>query len=59
MSMSRPRSVSYLCDLFFTFSLIFIVVNHITSLKQMHLFFLHFLEYLLIFVENNVDEESE
>ena len=29
----------YLCDLFFILSLIFIVINHITSLKQTHLFF--------------------
>ena len=44
--------ISYLCDLFFIFSLIFIVINHIPSLKQSH-FFLHFLEDLLIFLDNN------
>ena len=60
--MSRPRSVLfnlYICDLFFIFSLIFIVINHMTSLKQSYLFFVHFLEYLLIFLDDNVDEESE
>ena len=45
--------------LFFQFSLIFIVINHKISFKQMYLFFVHFLEYLLLFLDNNVDEESE
>ena len=49
----------YLCDLFFIFSLIFSVINHITSFKQTYLFFVHFLEYLLLFLDNNVSEESE
>ena len=48
----------YLCDLFFSFSLISIVINHITSLKQTHLFFVHFVEYLL-FLDDDVNEESE
>ena len=48
----------YLCDLFFIFSLIFIVINHITSFKQTY-FFVHFLEHLLLFLDGNVDEESE
>ena len=30
--------MSYLCDIFFIFSLIFIIMNHIISLKQTHLF---------------------
>ena len=30
--------MSYLCNLFFIFSLIFNVINHITSLKQTHYF---------------------
>ena len=35
VSMSRPSLfILYLCDLYFIFSLIFIVINHITSLKQ-------------------------
>ena len=51
--------MSILCDLFFIFSLIFILINHITSLKETHLFFVHFLEYLLLFLNDNVDEESD
>ena len=48
----------YLCDLFFIFRLNFNAVNHITSLKHAILF-VHFLEYLLLFLDNKVDEESE
>ena len=51
--------MSYLCDLFFIFSLIFIAINQITSFKKMNLFFVHYLEYPLLFVIDNVDEESE
>ena len=51
--------MSYLCDQFFIFSLIFIVINHVTSLKQMHLLFAHFSEYSLLFLDDNMDEESE
>ena len=51
--------LSHLCDLFFIFSLIFIVINHMTSLRQMHLSFVNFLEYLLLFLDDNVYEESE
>ena len=50
---------SNLCDLCFFFSLIFIVINHITSLKRTLLFFVHFLEYLLLFLDDKVDEESK
>ena len=51
--------MSYLCDLFFNVSLIFIVINHITTFKQRFLFFLHFLEHLLLLFDDNVDEESK
>ena len=51
--------VLYLCDLFFNSSLIFIVTNHITSLKQTYLFFAKFLEYLLLFLDDNVYETSK
>ena len=52
--------MSYLCDLLFIFSLIFIFINHITSIKtDAFVFFLHFLEYLLLFLYDNVDEESK
>ena len=50
--------MSYLCDLFFIFSLTFIGVTHIASLKPTNLFFVHFLEYLL-FSNDNMDEETE
>ena len=43
--------MSCLCDLFFIFSLIFVIINLITSFKQMYLFFAHFLEYLLVLLE--------
>ena len=51
--------MSNLYDLFSIFSLIVIVINHITSLKQTHLFPVYFLESLLSFLEYNMDEESE
>ena len=51
--------ISYLCGLFFIFSFIFIAINHITSLKQTHLFFVQFLENNLLFLDDNVEKESE
>ena len=45
--------MSNLCDLLFIF------INHITSFKHTFLLFVHFLEYLLSFLDNNVDEERE
>ena len=47
--------ISYLSDL----NLIYIVIDHITSLKQTHLVFAQFLKYLLLFSDGKVDEESE
>ena len=53
-------AIVYLCDLFFLiFCLIFIVINYITSLKQTHLLFTRFLECLLLFLVDNVDEERK
>ena len=49
----------YLCDLCFIFSLIFMIINHITLLKQVYLIFVHFLEYLVLFLDDNINEESE
>ena len=49
----------YLCDLFRVVSLIFIAINHITSFEQTYLVFVHYLEYLLLFVDDNVGERSE
>ena len=57
--LSLSQFMSYFCDLFFIFSLIFIVINHIASLKQTHLLFVLFLGCLLIFLDYKVDEESE
>ena len=48
--------MSYLCDLFFIFSLIFIVI---TLLKQVHLFFVNCLEQLLLFLGDHADEDIE
>ena len=50
--------MSYLCDLFLIFSVIFITINHIASLKQTRLFFVHFKKYILSFLDDNVDEEN-
>ena len=44
----------YLCNLFFIFRLLLVAINYITSLKQMHLFFAHFWEYLLLFLDDSV-----
>ena len=50
--------MSYLCNLFFIFSLFLIVIYHIASFKQTYLLFAHFLEDLF-FLDGSVDEESE
>ena len=49
--------MSYLCNLFFIFSLISIINYHITLFKQTFLLFVHFLEYLPLYLDDNVDEE--
>ena len=51
--------LSYLCDLLLISSPIFIAINHLTSLKQTDLIFVHFLQYLLSFLDDNVDEERK
>ena len=51
--------MSYLCGLFFKFSLIFTIINHISTFKQRYLLFEHFLECLLLFLDDKVDEESK
>ena len=40
------------------YSLIFIAINHIMSLKQSHLFFVYLLEHLLV-LDDNVDEDRK
>ena len=47
-----------LCDLFFISSLNFIAINHITSLKQTHLFLYIFLEYLLLFLDDEINKRT-
>ena len=42
----------YLFNLFFIF-----IFNQITLLKQTQLLFVHFLEYILLFLDDNEDEE--
>ena len=53
-SMSRPRSISVasMWPIFY-FNLTFIAINHITSIKQTHLFFV-FLGYLLLLMDDDV-----
>ena len=51
--------MSYLCDLLFVLSVIFSVIYHIMALKQSHLVFVHFLECLVLFLIDNVDEKSK
>ena len=48
----------YLCILFLFLNLIVIVINHITSSKQVHFFSCTFLENLLLFLNANLDEEA-
>ena len=47
-----------LCSIFI-FSVIVIAMNQITPLKQTYLFSVHFLEYTLLFLDDNVDETNE
>ena len=58
MSKLRPIYVESMRSIFI-FSLIFIVINHITSFRQTYLFFVHFVEYLLLFLGDDVGEKSE
>ena len=58
MSKLRPIYVESMRSIFI-FSLILIVINHITSFRQTYLFFVHFLEYLLLFLGDDVGEKSE
>ena len=51
--MSRLRSIYVI---YFSFSVSFsFLFNHIIN----HLFFAHFVEYLLLFLDDNMDEENE
>ena len=58
VTMTGPSSIYViLCDLFFIFTHIFIIINH--TLKQTHLFLAHFLGYLKLVLDDNVDEKSK
>ena len=49
----------YLCDQFFLiFNFIFMIINDIISLKRTRLFFAHFLEYLLLSLDDNMDKKE-
>ena len=47
----------YMCDLFFIFSLIFTVIKNL--IKPDALVIVYFLEYLLLFWEDSLDNKSE
>ena len=52
--------MSYPCNLFFLLIFIFIIIDRIISWIQMQLFFFaYFLEHIVLFLENNADEEYE
>ena len=51
--------ISFLYDVFFNFRLVFIVINHVTKFKQRYLFFVHFVEYLQLFLDGNMHEKCE
>ena len=51
--------MSYLRDLFLIFNLILFVINHIITWKKTYLFHAHVSEYLSLFLDDNVDEESK
>ena len=48
--------MSYLCDLFFIFIFIFIMINRMNADTCS---FAYFLEYVLLFLNDNVNEEYE
>ena len=47
----------HVCDLFFVFIFIFIMINRIILWKQTHLLFCFLFEYVPLFLDDNVDEE--
>ena len=51
--------MSYQCDPFFIFGLVFIIINRRVSLKRTHLLFTHFSEYLILVLDDNMDAESD
>ena len=58
--MSWPSSIYVVSTgSIFIFTLIFSTINHIISLKQRHLIFTHFLEYLILVLDDNMDEKGK
>ena len=51
--------MSYWFDLFIIFNFTFIVMNHTTTLTQTYFFFVHFLDYLLLILDDDMNEESK
>ena len=49
----------HICDLVFIFNLVFIAINNVPLFKQVHMFFVHPLEYLLLFLDVIFDGECE
>ena len=49
----------YLYNPFFILSLIFLFISHITSFTRTRLLFIHFLGYLSLFSNDNLDEENK
>ena len=56
--MSRSRPIYFVFISFSASLTSFTVINQITSFKQMYLFFVHFLESLLLFLDYNANEEA-
>ena len=52
-------SMPHICDLVFIFNLVFIAINNVQLFKQVHMFFVHPLEYLLLFLDGIFDGECE
>ena len=56
ISLGLGLFMSFLCDLFFNLTFIFIFINLIAKFKQRHLFFVHSLEYLQLFLGDNLHD---
>ena len=56
ISLGLGLFMSFLCDLFFNLTFIFIFINLIAKFKQRHLFFVHSLEYLQLFLDDNLHD---
>ena len=54
--MSRSRPIYFVFISFSASLTSFTVINQITSFKQMYLFFVHFLESLLLFLDYNAND---